>query len=84
MRAEVSAAFYNQRSVFTSAFFWRRIAKCCAKCHERYRLVEVEPYDRVAGIAPGVLVLDFTLRRTDANRIRIPPDLAHDPTATSA
>lgn len=42
LRAEVSAAFYNQRSVITSLHFWRRIPKCCAKCSERYRLVEIE------------------------------------------
>lgn len=42
LRAEVSAAFYNQRSVVTSLGFWRREPKCCAKCHDRYRLVEIE------------------------------------------
>jgi len=40
LRAEVSAAFYNQRSVMTSEGFWQRVEKCCAKCNERYRLVE--------------------------------------------
>jgi hypothetical protein len=52
LRAEVSAAFYNQRSVISSAYFWRRHEKCCAKCHERYRLIEIEPvscFDRIAG-----------------------------------
>jgi len=38
LRAEVSAAFYNQRSVLSSERFWRRVTKCCKKCHERYRL----------------------------------------------
>lgn len=42
LRAEVSAAFYNQRSVITSAHFWRRLPKCCSKCQERYRLVIIE------------------------------------------
>lgn len=40
LRAEVSAAFYNQRSVLASSFFFVRIEKCCRKCNERYRLVE--------------------------------------------
>jgi len=44
MRAEVSAAFYNQRSVLASVYFWQRVEKCCRKCSERYRLVEVEPF----------------------------------------
>jgi hypothetical protein len=68
LRAEVSAAFYNQRSVITSLYFWRRIVKCCAVCHERYRLLELEPLDPFDQIRPGVLVLDFT--RTAAERIR--------------
>jgi hypothetical protein len=42
LRAEVSAGFYNQRSVMTSVRFWRREPKCCAKCEQRYRLVEIE------------------------------------------
>lgn len=43
LRAEVSAAFYNQHSVMTSSGFWRRVEKCCRTCSERYRLLEVEP-----------------------------------------
>lgn len=69
LRAEVSAAFYNQRSVITSAHFWRRIVKCCAKCHERYRLVEIEKPSPFDSIPMGALVLDFSganRRRTDA------------------
>lgn len=42
LRAEVSAAFYNQRSVISSAHFFTRYEKCCRKCNERYRLVEME------------------------------------------
>ncbi len=42
MRAEVSAAFYNQKAVITSEKFWVREPKCCPKCHDRYRLVEIE------------------------------------------
>lgn len=52
LRAEVSAAFYNQRAVITSLGFWMREPKCCAKCKCRYRLVEIEaaPYaDRFHG-----------------------------------
>lgn len=69
LRAEVSAAMYNQRSVVASAHFWRRVEKCCAKCNERYRLVEIEPvgiFDR----GHGVLVLDFT----GSNRLEPPSD----------
>jgi len=67
LRAEVSAAFYNQRSVITSLYFWRRSEKCCATCHERYRLIELEPLDPFARIPMGALVLDFT--RTDHERM---------------
>lgn len=52
LRAEVSAAFYNQHSVVSSLGFWKREPKCCAKCECRYRLVEIEkaPYaDRFSG-----------------------------------
>jgi hypothetical protein len=42
MRAEVSAAFYNQRSVISSLGFWRRQVKCCRQCSQRYRLVEID------------------------------------------
>ena len=42
LRAEVSAAFYNQRAVIASLGFWIRVPKCCAKCQLRYRLVEIE------------------------------------------
>lgn len=38
LRAEVSAAFYNKHSVLCSSGFWRRVAKCCNKCSERYRM----------------------------------------------
>jgi len=68
LRAEVSAAFYNQRSVITSAHFWRRVEKCCRKCHERYRLVELEKPCAFDSIPLGALVLDFSgpnRRRTD-------------------
>lgn len=42
MRAEISAGFYNQRAVITSERFWVKQPKCCPKCHDRYRLVEIE------------------------------------------
>ena len=38
LRAEVAAAFYNQRSVITSVRFWRRYRKCCSKCGTGFRL----------------------------------------------
>lgn len=50
LRAEVSAAFYNKRSVIASLGFFKRYEKCCRKCNERYRLEEVpkpSPLDRV-------------------------------------
>jgi hypothetical protein len=53
LRAEVSAAFYNQRSVISSAYFFHRALKCCRKCNERYRLVEVpreSAFDRVSSV----------------------------------
>ena len=41
LRAEVSAAFYNQRSVLTSLHFWtKKYKKCCRKCGEGFRLDE--------------------------------------------
>lgn len=43
LRAEVSAAFYNQRSVIASTRFFVRFEKCCAKCGERFALVVPEP-----------------------------------------
>jgi len=59
LRAEVSAAFYNQRSVISSAHFWRREPKCCATCHCRYRLVEIERLPIVERIAPFAIELYF-------------------------
>jgi hypothetical protein len=59
LRAEVSAAFYNQRSVHASVHFWRRVVKCCAKCGDRYRLVEIEPTEHLSHITPGPLNLYF-------------------------
>jgi hypothetical protein len=53
LRAEVSAAFYNQRTVISSSHFFRRFEKCCRKCNERYRLVEPEkpdPFERLPSI----------------------------------
>ena len=41
-RADISAAFYNQRSVLTSLHFWKKHKKCCSKCQQSYRLVEIE------------------------------------------
>lgn len=38
LRAEVSAAFYNQRSVLASLYFWKRYRKCCKKCGMGFRL----------------------------------------------
>jgi hypothetical protein len=78
LRAEVSAAFYNQRSVITSVYFWRRIEKCCAKCRERYRLVEIERWDAIAGIPTQAIVLDFTVPRGDPNRLRIEDERARE------
>ena len=41
LRAEVSAAFYNQRSVLTSVRFWtKKYKRCCRKCGEGFRLDE--------------------------------------------
>jgi hypothetical protein len=57
MRAEVSAAFYNQRSVITSRYFWRKTPKCCRKCMQRYRLVEVEPRHILDCVPAGSFVL---------------------------
>lgn len=49
LRAEVSAAFYNQRSVLTSVRFWtKRYEKCCRKCGEGFRLDEVAYRDAFA------------------------------------
>lgn len=59
LRAETSAAFYNQRSVFTSLHFWQSRVKCCRKCNERYRLVEVEPVSFFETVPNGVLNLYF-------------------------
>jgi hypothetical protein len=59
MRAEVSAAFYNQRSVLASIGFWRREPKCCAKCRERYRLVEIEMPPIIDRIPSGPIHLYF-------------------------
>jgi hypothetical protein len=42
LRAEVSAAFYNQRSVIASVRFFAKLVKCCSKCHQRYYLEEPE------------------------------------------
>lgn len=56
LRAEVSAAFYNQRSVISSAYFFRREVKCCRKCNERYRLVEMEKLTRL-DMLPAALTL---------------------------
>lgn len=73
LRAEVSAAFYNQRSVITSAYFFRRREKCCRKCHERYRLVE-EPKPTLDELIPGGLTVNLYFHgleppsNTDANR----------------
>lgn len=59
MRADVSAAFYNKRSVLTSHNFWRREPKCCRTCLERYRMVEVEHPSILESMRPGVLSLYF-------------------------
>jgi hypothetical protein len=55
LRAEVSAAFYNQRSVLTSRYFWRKHVKCCRVCQERYRLVEVEVPTFLESVANGAV-----------------------------
>jgi len=59
MRADVSAAFYNQRSVLASLGFWLRIEKCCRTCRERFRLVELEAVSVFDRIASGPLSLYF-------------------------
>lgn len=68
LRAEVSAAFYNQRSVISSSHFFRKRDKCCRKCNERYRLEEM-PRPTLADLIPGgqTIVLDFT-------RVKPPPN----------
>lgn len=67
LRAEVSAAFYNQRSVLTSVRFWRRYKKCCHKCGLGFRLeTETEREQRDVGT-----VLKWL--RTDANPPPMPP-----------
>lgn len=68
LRAEVSAAFYNKHSVMTSSRFWKRLPKCCAKCQERYRLVELEKAEPFSWISVAALVLDFS--GTDGHPIR--------------
>lgn len=73
LRAEVSAAFYNQRSVITSAYFFRRREKCCRKCNERYRLVE-EPKPTLDELIPGGQTINLFFHglepppNADANR----------------
>lgn len=54
LRAEVSAAFYNQRSVLASLGFFKKYEKCCKKCNERYRLEEVpkpDPFERLPSMS---------------------------------
>lgn len=59
LRAEVSAAFYNQRSVITSKHFWRREEKCCATCKCRYRLVEIERLPIAMRLPNNSIVMSF-------------------------
>lgn len=59
LRAEVSAAFYNQRSVLASVRFWKREERCCSKCKCRYRLVEIERVPFMFEIPSGPLHLVF-------------------------
>jgi hypothetical protein len=60
LRAEVSAAFYNKHSVIVSGGFWQRPAvKCCAKCSEPYRMVDVEPVSVFERAIDGVWNIYF-------------------------
>lgn len=73
LRAEVSAAFYNQRSVISSSYFFHRVEKCCSKCHERFRLVEEEKPD----LLPRSIELNLYFHgleppsNDETNRVRI-------------
>lgn len=59
LRAEVSAAFYNQRSVISSVGFFHREDKYCRKCGECFRLEEVPKESPLDRIAPMTLALFF-------------------------